>query len=92
MQTVTASYNPVLNKAAAVANSIDFTTAAENSIHSVVHVKNTAIRTQANPMDIFLPLHSLLLSRHPGAFSRPDLLPERQASMATMATSHSKRR
>ncbi|QOD61860.1 trypsin-like peptidase domain-containing protein [Polaribacter haliotis] len=53
MQTVTASYNPALNKANAVANTIDFTTAAENSIHAVVHVKNTAVRTQTNPLDLF---------------------------------------
>jgi len=48
-KTITANYNPVLNKVNSVANSIDFTTAAENSVHAVVHVKNTAIRTQTNP-------------------------------------------
>ncbi|WP_343329530.1 S1C family serine protease [Polaribacter staleyi] len=53
LQTVTASYNPVLNKASSIANSIDFTIAAENSVHAVVHVKNTAIRTQVNPLDMF---------------------------------------
>ena len=53
MQTVTANYNPALNKTNAIASSIDFTVAAENSVHSVVHVKNTAIRTQADPIDIF---------------------------------------
>jgi Do/DeqQ family serine protease len=53
MQTVTANYNPTLNKATTIASSIDFTLAAENSIHAVVHVKNTAIRTQVNPLDIF---------------------------------------
>ncbi|MEE9408999.1 MAG: trypsin-like peptidase domain-containing protein [Polaribacter sp.] len=49
MQTVTASYNPALNKVNTVASSIDFTMAAENTVHAVVHVKNTAIRTQSNP-------------------------------------------
>lgn len=34
-------------------NAINFTVAAENSIHAVVHVKNTAIRTQASPIDLF---------------------------------------
>ena len=53
LQTVTASYNPELEKASAIANSIDFTVAAENSVHAVVHVKNTSIRTQVNPLDIF---------------------------------------
>lgn len=33
--------------------SIDFTEAAEKSLNAVVHVKNTAIRTQVNPMDFF---------------------------------------
>jgi len=34
-------------------NAINFTVAAENSIHAVVHVKNTAIRTQTSPIDLF---------------------------------------
>ncbi|MCG1037170.1 trypsin-like peptidase domain-containing protein [Polaribacter sargassicola] len=49
IKTITANYNPVLDKVNSVANSIDFTVAAENSVHAVVHVKNTAIRTQTNP-------------------------------------------
>lgn len=32
-------------------STIDFTDAAEKTIHAVVHVKNTAIRTQQNPFD-----------------------------------------
>ncbi len=53
MQTVTASYNPALNKSSSVNASIDFTVAAENTVHAVVHVKNTAIKTQTNPLDLF---------------------------------------
>ncbi len=34
------------------AASIDFTLAAERTVHSVVHVKNTSIRTQSNPFAI----------------------------------------
>ena len=49
LQTITASYNPALDKANAVANTVDFTVAAENTVHAVVHVKNTAVRTQTNP-------------------------------------------
>ncbi|WP_158837204.1 trypsin-like peptidase domain-containing protein [Polaribacter sp. L3A8] len=53
IKTVTASFNPALDKVNSIANSVDLTVAAENTVHAVVHVKNTAIRTQANPMDIF---------------------------------------
>ena len=52
-KTVTTSFNPALNKVNSIANSVDLTLAAENTVHAVVHVKNTAIRTQSNPMDIF---------------------------------------
>jgi S1-C subfamily serine protease len=49
------NYNPAFNanSTAIDAASIDFTVAAENTVHSVVHVKNTAIRTQSSPLDIF---------------------------------------
>ncbi|WP_218598648.1 trypsin-like peptidase domain-containing protein [Polaribacter sp. NJDZ03] len=53
IKTVTANYNPALNNANAIANSVDFTVAAENTVHAVVHVKNTAIRTQSSPIDLF---------------------------------------
>jgi len=53
IQTITANYNPALNKANLVVNSLDLTLAAENSVHAVVHVKNTAVRTQSSPADIF---------------------------------------
>jgi S1-C subfamily serine protease len=53
VQTVTANYNPVLNKVNSIASSVDFSIAAENSVHAVVHVKNTSVRTQSNPADIF---------------------------------------
>jgi len=52
-QTITANYNPALNKANSIANPVDLTVAAENTVHAVVHVKNTAVRTQSNPSDIF---------------------------------------
>ncbi|ARV16775.1 trypsin-like peptidase domain-containing protein [Polaribacter sp. SA4-12] len=53
VETITANYNPALNKAKSFANSVDLTIAAENTVHAVVHVKNTAVRTQTNPADIF---------------------------------------
>lgn len=38
---------------AIAAETVDFTNAAEKTLNSVVHVKNTTIRTQTNPLDIF---------------------------------------
>ena len=55
VKMVNANYNPAFNKnsSSVGAASIDFTLAAEKSVNTVVHVKNTAIRTQTNPLDIF---------------------------------------
>ena len=50
---VQTNYNPAYNTTSTVAPNIDFTLAAEKTVNSVVHVKNTAIRTQVNPLDIF---------------------------------------
>ncbi|CAA0151366.1 trypsin-like peptidase domain-containing protein [Tenacibaculum maritimum] len=47
LQTVKTNYNPIV-----VNNSsspTDFTEAAERTVHAVVHVKNTALKTQINP-------------------------------------------
>jgi S1-C subfamily serine protease len=51
MQTVQTNYTPAFNanSTAIAAATIDFTLAAEKSLNAVVHVKNTAIRTQKNP-------------------------------------------
>lgn len=48
---VQTNYTPTFDaKSTAIdAASIDFTVAAERTVNSVVHVKNTAIRTQSNP-------------------------------------------
>ena len=47
LQTVKANYiTPTLTNSSIPTN---FTEAAESSVHAVVHVKNTAIRTQQNP-------------------------------------------
>ncbi|CAM1333480.1 trypsin-like peptidase domain-containing protein [Tenacibaculum aestuariivivum] len=47
LQTVNTSYIPtVVNTTAAPTN---FTVAADKTVHAVVHVKNTAVRTQQNP-------------------------------------------
>ncbi len=48
-QVITPAFNSNTNLDLA---SVDFTVAAEKSLNSVVHVKNTAIRTQSNPLDI----------------------------------------
>ena len=55
LPTIQANYNSALNTSASSvdAASIDFTIAAEKTVHSVVHVKNTSIRTQQSPLDIF---------------------------------------
>jgi len=53
IKTVTTNYNPLLNNVNSTASSIDLTIAAENTVNAVVHVKNTAVRTQVNPLDIF---------------------------------------
>ncbi|CAM1358095.1 Do/DeqQ family serine protease [Tenacibaculum sediminilitoris] len=48
MQTVKASYTPtVINS---TSTPTDFTEAAGKTVHAVVHVKNTSIRTQQNPL------------------------------------------
>ena len=55
LETINTNYSPV-NKASTnefSAMSIDFTIAAEKTVNSVVHVKNTTIRTQNSPLDIF---------------------------------------
>ncbi|MCT4699414.1 trypsin-like peptidase domain-containing protein [Tenacibaculum haliotis] len=47
LQTIKANYTPtVINSLAAPT---DFTAAADKTVHAVVHVKNTAVRTQQNP-------------------------------------------
>ena len=55
LPTIQANYNSALNTSASSvdAASIDFTIAAEKTVNSVVHVKNTSIRTQQSPLDIF---------------------------------------
>lgn len=50
LETVQTNYNPTTYKnVSSIETTTDFTLAAEKTIHSVVHVKNTAIRTQTNP-------------------------------------------
>lgn len=55
IQAVQTDYNPAFNTKLTASNTglIDFTGAAEKTVHSVVHVKNTSTRTQSNPLDIF---------------------------------------
>jgi Do/DeqQ family serine protease len=55
IQTVQTNYSPTIDghSTAIAAASIDFTVAAEKSLNAVVHVKNTAIRTQTNPLELF---------------------------------------
>jgi Do/DeqQ family serine protease len=53
VKTVTANYNPTLNKISSLSTTVDLTAAAENTVHAVVHVKNTSVRTQVNPVDVF---------------------------------------
>ncbi|UAM99735.1 trypsin-like peptidase domain-containing protein [Polaribacter litorisediminis] len=55
VQSVQTNYKPAFktNTTSINADVIDFTVAAEKTIHSVVHVKNISVRTQFNPLDIF---------------------------------------
>lgn len=53
LTTIASNFTPAYAATSEIASSIDFTVAAENSIHAVVHVKNTAVRTQENPIDLF---------------------------------------
>ncbi len=55
LPTLQTNYQPAYNAAvnSAVPEAIDFTLAAESTLNSVVHVKNRAVRTQSNPLDIF---------------------------------------
>jgi serine protease Do len=46
---VQTSYSSTIKDASAAEMTTDFTVAAENTIHAVVHVKNTAVKTQVNP-------------------------------------------
>lgn len=48
MQTVKASYTPTVINSSSTPT--DFTDAADKTVHAVVHVKNTSIRTQRNPL------------------------------------------
>ena len=53
IQTVQSNFNPTNNKSNSVETATDFTVAAERTVHAVVHVKNTAIRTQTDRADLF---------------------------------------
>ena len=57
IEQINTNFNPAFNSKPIVTDnyyaSIDFTEAAEKSLNAVVHVKNTAIRTQVNPLDFF---------------------------------------
>ena len=46
---VQTSISSTIKDASAAEMTTDFTVAAENTIHAVVHVKNTAVKTQVNP-------------------------------------------
>lgn len=55
LPTIQANYNSSLstNSTSIETASIDFTIAAEKTVNAVVHVKNTTIKTQQSPLDIF---------------------------------------
>ncbi|MDC1465990.1 trypsin-like peptidase domain-containing protein [Polaribacter sp.] len=46
---VQTSFSSAIKDASAAEMTTDFTVAAENTVHAVVHVKNTAVKTQINP-------------------------------------------
>lgn len=49
LETVNTNYTPTYKHVSSIEATTDFTVAAEKTVHSVVHVKNTALRTQTNP-------------------------------------------
>ncbi|MFD2530810.1 MULTISPECIES: trypsin-like peptidase domain-containing protein [Polaribacter] len=49
IETVRTNYTPTYKSTGTVESTTDFTIAAESTVHAVVHVKNTAVRTQVNP-------------------------------------------
>jgi S1-C subfamily serine protease len=49
MNPINSNFNPTVLTSSAIENTTDFTTAAKSTVHAVVHVKNTALRTQKNP-------------------------------------------
>jgi serine protease Do len=53
VETLQSNFNPTYDKANSVETATDFTIAAERTVHAVVHVKNTAIRTQTDRSDLF---------------------------------------
>ncbi|WP_439129566.1 trypsin-like peptidase domain-containing protein, partial [Polaribacter sp.] len=53
LQAVNTNYTSAYKNANAAEMNTDFTVAAEKTVHAVVHVKNTAVRTQTNPLDLF---------------------------------------
>ena len=52
-KTAPVNYTPAIHKMNSISSSVDLTTAAENTVNSVVHVKNISIISQVNPIDIF---------------------------------------
>ena len=53
VKPISVNYAPTLPKLNTITNSIDFSTAAEKTVNSVVHVKNITVGSQVRPMDIF---------------------------------------
>lgn len=51
LQAIKANYTPAIISSSSAPT--DFTEAAEKTVHAVVHVKNTAIKTVYNPYDYF---------------------------------------
>ena len=47
------NFNTNYKSTNSIEKSIDFTLAAANTVHAVVHVKNTTIRTKTNRLDLF---------------------------------------
>ena len=53
VETVQSNFNSTYENKNSIETAIDFTVAAKRTVHAVVHVKNTAIRTQTNRSDLF---------------------------------------
>ena len=49
LTTFQTNYSPAYKASNAAEMATDFTIAAESTVHAVVHVKNTAVKTQTNP-------------------------------------------
>lgn len=73
-KTIPVNYMPTVVNSSA--KPTDFTEAADKTVHAVVHVKNTAVRTQQNPYAQFFGRNELQKYQHVGTGSGVIISPD----------------